>query len=262
MSNTSLVSFGRFIADKSPTILTVMGVTGLVGTVVLAVKATPEAMRRIEDEDALRGSDDPMYYAQKISPMSKLDHVKAGWKPYIPAALSGAVSIACILGANSVHNKRNAAVIGLYTLSESAYKEYREKVASTIGDKKEREVRSEIVKDHILENPARNTEIFVTGTGDQLCYDDLTGRYFMSSAEKIRKAQNDVNATCINDMYASQNDFYRLIGLPPVALGEEVGWRPDVMMDISFDSHLDADNKPCLALVYRVAPIRGYYKGF
>jgi len=247
-----LGTIGRMITDNAPTILTAMGATGLVGTVVLAVRATPEAMRRIEEDDFTR--------PEETARMTRLEQFKAGWKPYVPAAISGTVSIVCIIGANSIHSKRNAAAIGLYTISEAAFKEYREKIADTIGEKKEREVRGEIAADRMAANPLESNQVFITGMGEQMCYDSLTGRYFKSDIEKIRQAQNNINAECINNMYASQNDFYREIGLPPVALGEEVGWRTDTMMDIEFYSKLSENGIPCLALDYHVQPIRGYYK--
>ena len=61
-------------------------------------------------------------------------------------------------------------------------------------------------------------------------------------------------------MYASHNDFYRLIGLPGTTYGEEVGWRTDNMMDLEYSSHLAEDGRPCLCIEYHVAPVRNYYK--
>lgn len=256
---SKMATIGRMITDNAPTILTAMGAVGLVGTAVLAVKATPEAMRRIEDADSRRVDD---YEGANLQPLTKIEQFKAGWKPYIPAALSATVSIACIVSANSIHAKRSAAIVGLYTVSETAFKEYREKIASTIGEKKEREVRSEIAGDRMEANPASGNQVILTGLGEQLCYDQLTGRYFKSDIEKIRQAQNNINAQCINHMYASQNDFYREIGLDPVALGEEVGWRPDRLMDIQFDTKMSDNGIPCISIDYRLQPIRGYYKGY
>jgi len=69
-----------------------------------------------------------------------------------------------------------------------------------------------------------------------------------------------VNLLCINEMSASQNDFYRRIGLPCVETGEQVGWNTDHPMELQFSSVLTDDNKPCLAINYYRAPKAGYYK--
>lgn len=239
-----------FVARKTPVLLTGLGVVGVFSTAYFSIKATPEAYRQIQDAKS-----------ERTDVLTKAEIVKLVWKEYIPAGASAALTSAAIIAVNSVHNRRQAAIVSLYTLSEKALSEYQTKVRETIGEKKEKGIRDAIVEDQIRNNPNDgSTQVIVTGRGQSLCYDTLTGRYFKSDIESIRRAQNDVNAQAINDMYASQNDFYRMVGLPPVMFGEEHGWRPDAQMDISFSSHLSEDGEPCLALEYRIKPIRGYWK--
>lgn len=52
----------------------------------MAVRATPKAIRLLEDEKHRQNTD-------KLEPM---DAVKATWKCYIPAAVTGTVSVACV----------------------------------------------------------------------------------------------------------------------------------------------------------------------
>lgn len=240
---------GKTLSDHAPAILTGLSVVGTVGTVVLGIRATPHAIRDIMDAES-----------ERTEPLTNVEKVRLVWRDYIPTALSGVATVGCILGANSIHAKRQAAAIGLYTLTDTAFREYQSKIVEQLGEKKERKVRDDIAIEAAEKSPPVKSKIIMTGKGQHLCRDSLSGQYFMSDIEAIRKAQNDINAQCINDMYASQNDFYRLIGLPPNVFGEEQGWRSDHMLDIEFTSYLSEDDVPALLLNYRLEPIRGYYK--
>jgi hypothetical protein len=242
-------SFKRLVVDNSPLILTYISVAGVISTTVLAVKATPKALQDLINAQTNAEED-----------LTPKQTIEVAWKHYVPTAISGAMTIASILGVHNVHARRNAALVTVYSITETALKEYQAKVKEQLGENKERKVREEITKDYVANTPMVNAEVLITGTGEQLCYDSFTGRYFKSDIETIRRAQNDINARIINDMYASHNDFYRLIGLPATSYGEEVGWRTDNMMDLEYTSHLAEDGRPCLCIEYHVSPVRGYYK--
>ena len=235
--------------DNSPLILTSIAVGGVVTTAVMAVKATPQAIIDIQNAES-----------EQTEPLTLQEKAQLTWKYYVPSAAVGAVTIASIIGSHSISTRRNAALISVYSITETAFKEYQSKVVDQIGKNKERKVREEVAKDYIANAPMVNSEVLVTGLGEQLCYDTYTGRYFKSDIETIRRAQNDINARIINDMYCSQNDFYRLINLPPTTYGEEVGWTTDNMMDLEYSSHIAEDGRPCLAIEYHATPVRDYYK--
>lgn len=242
----------RVALDNSPAILTAIGVSGVIGTAVLASKATFQAA----DELDFIGKGNP----NGIQLLTKKEIFQRSWKFYIPAAIVGTVSVAAIIGSHSISTRRNAAIMSAFSVLESASREYRERVIEQIGIQKEERIREAVAENHIQNNPVSNSQVIVTGGGDDLCYDTLSGRYFKSSVEKIKRAQNEVNSECLSSMYASQNDFYRKVGLDAIVFGEELGWSFDNLMDIQFTTHLSSDDRPCLALEYRVAPIRGYHK--
>ena len=101
-------------------------------------------------------------------------------------------------------------------------------------------------------------EVIITGSGEVLCYETITGRYFNSSVETIRQAQNTLNAEMLNEMYVSLNDLFREIGLPVTGYGEEVGWTVDKQLDIQFSTVLSDDGRPAVAIGYNYTPIKGY----
>jgi hypothetical protein len=249
--NAVIKTLGRAIQKNSPAILTAMGVAGTISTAVLAVKGTPQALRIIEEKEH---NDAGLY--EKISNWEK---VKATYPCYIPAASVAAVTITCIIAGNSISTKRNAAIMSLYSLTETGFREYQDKVIETIGAQKEQKVRDEVAQDRVRNNPVSEREVIIIGGGNVLCYDSISGRYFMSDVETIRRSVNDINEIVLSNGYASQNDFYAAIGLPRAMVGEELGWTPDNMLNVEFSAVLAEDGKPCMALNYRMFPTRGYY---
>ena len=234
--NNAFKSFGNFLLKNDTYILTILGVAGTVTTAVLAVEATPKAIRLIEEAEC----------------ETAIEKVKASWKCYIPAAAVGVTTIGCIIGLNNVHARKNAALAGLYSLAQTTFKEYQEKVVETIGENKERKVRDEVDKDKILNNPPA-TDIIFSGTGDVLCYDSITGRYFNSEIEKVRKIINELNRQLMTEMFIPLNEFYIDLGLKPTKIGDDIGFNIDNgLLDVNFSSQLTEEGRPCLVLNYNV----------
>jgi hypothetical protein len=246
---TAIRKATKVLADNSPKILTAMAVTGVVSTTVLAVQATPEAMRRIDEAEE--------HSYEGITP---LDKAKLTWTCYIPATAVGLTTIACILGGHSVSTRRNAALMSMYTLTDNGFREYQAKIVEVLGKQKEQKARDEINQARVDANPVSNRKDVVIIAGSTvLMYDPITDRYFQSDFEDVRKAVNDLNQSILTHMgYASQNDFYRAVGLPPVVYGDESGWNTDNLLEIDFTTTMSEDNRPCAVMNYRLAPIRGY----
>lgn len=240
----------KVIIDHSPEILTGLGIAGMITSTILAVKATPKALRHIEDAE---------YEKQDI--LTLPEKVKVCWKDYIPATLTGVTSVACLIGAHSVHAKRNAALATAYKLTETAFAEYKEKVVETIGEKKDEAIREKIVDEKIKNNPVSTHEVIVTDKGKTRCYDVHSGRYFESDIETIKRAVNELNRIMLLEDYVSLNDFYDELGLNHTPLGNELGWRIDKgFIDIHYGAHICEDDQPAISLDYTVAPMYGYNK--
>lgn len=269
MNKTKISKFAsniRFSMTKhSPEILTGIGIAGMITTAILAVKATPKALRIMDEELEYRRIDRENGVDEQFAPdkISKVDAVKLCWKCYIPATVTCVASVACLIGASSVSIKRNAALATAYKLSETALSEYREKVIETIGEKKERSVRDKVNKERIEKNPAGKNEIVIVGNGDTLCYDYESKRYFKSNIDKINKAVNELNRRMVGglEMYISLNDFYEEIGLESTDIGEVLGWNVSKgMIDVYFSAQIADDGTPCLVLDHNNKPIQGYDK--
>lgn len=247
----------------SPEILTGIGIAGMITTTVLAVRATPRALELIKDDSRHNHDGDPYAY-------SNVEAIKSAWKCYIPAAVTGTVSVACLIGASSVSAKRNAVLATAYKLSESALTEYREKVVETIGEKKEREVRDKISQDRVTNNPVSNNTVYITGTGDTLFLEPISKRYFEFDIERLRAIINTLNERMYSDPFGdpiSLSDFYDEINLKRTDISDDMGWHIDdgsIKVDfhptICDDEHSPYYNKPCLAIYYVTPPKWGYDK--
>lgn len=242
----------KFASKRSPEILTGIGIAGMITTTILAVRATPKALELIEEQKE----------EESVDELSSFEVVKVAWKPYIPAMVTCVVSTACLIGASSVNTKRNAALATAYKLSETALTEYREKVIETIGEKKERIVRDKVAEERVKKNPVSKNEVIVTGNGKTLCFDPISGRYFMCSIETIKKAENTLNKQMLHDIsgYVSLNEFYDELGLDHTSVGDDLGWNTDQLIDINFSSQLNDNGEPSVVLDYLVAPKYDYYK--
>lgn len=236
---------GRKLKKHEPAILTGIGIAGFLTTTVLAVKATPKALELINEAEELKGDK-----------LTIPETVKASWKCYIPATVTGIASMACVIGSNSINMKRSAALAAAYRCSEEAYRVYRDKVVETIGTKKEQSVHDAIAQDDMKKNPVENKTVVITGNGTTLCYDEYSGRYFESDMETIRKIENDFNRRLMSENYISLNEFYYAIGLGNIPIGSDVGWSilNNDKVEIIFDSAIASNGKPCLVIRYLIQP--------
>jgi hypothetical protein len=243
---------------NSPAILTGVGVAGTVTTAYLTGRASFKASRIIENEELIVNNSveiesDRVY-------LTKKNKVKLVWKLYIPAVGVGSTTIASIILANKISSKRLAALGVAAGISERALQEYKEKVLEKIGDRQERNIRDEIAQDRITKNPVNTREVILAGTGEVLCYDMGTGRYFQSTVEEIKRAENKINHQLIHFMSASLSEFFDEIGLPPTTYSDSVGWNMNSTVEVVFSTTMTPDQRPCIAIDFAKPPIPDYEK--
>lgn len=236
-----------YLSKHSPEILTGIGITGMITSTVLAVKATPKALQLLEE--AKTGGE---LYCEKL-PVKSV--IKIAWKPYLPAAITGALSISCLIGANTINGKRNAALATAYAISERTLVRYRDKVIETIGEKKEKEIKEKIAQDEVNKKAGSNAPVIITSKGNTLCMDSISGRVFRSDLDIIRKAVNELNRRMLNQNYISLDEFYSAIGLESTKTSSRLGWNIDKgFIELDFDTCL-VEDEPCVYIDYSIAPI-------
>ena len=196
-----------FFKNNSSTILTCIGSIGVVTTAVLAVKATPKAICLLESAEEEKGEE-----------LTTLETVKIAGPAYIPAAITGVSTIACIFGANILSKRQQASLMSAYALVENSYKEYKNKIKILYGDDADKEITKEIVKDRY-----ENYDVSVSDE-KQLFFDYFSMRYFESTMEEVLIGENNFNKNLTLNGYASLDELYDSLGIPRVDYGYELGW--------------------------------------
>ncbi len=254
------------VAKKhSPEILTGIGITGMITSIVMAIKATPKAMDLIAMElDYQNGELIDQADEKGLEDFEELDHlspkdlIRTTWKVYAPMTATCIFSTICLIQATSLNCRRNAALATAYSLSETAMKEYRQKVVDTIGEKKEQGIQDAVAKDKMSKTERRNVIVTEKG-GGTTCLDALSGRYFKSDISKIKQAINEMNHKMLCNGYVSVNDLYYELGLESIRLGDDLGWNAnDGLIDPHFSYQGDQDGTPVLVMDYAVAPKKDF----
>lgn len=241
----------NYVGDHSTTILTVMGVSGVITTAVLTGKASVKAHEILKTEEEKRVT----LSAPELTTVQK---VKIVWPIYIPPVVMGSTTIAAIIMSNQIASKKITALAIASGISERAFQEYKAKVIEKVGSVKETAVRDEIAQDRVNKYPVNTREVIIAGTGEVLCFDMNSGRYFQSSVEEIRQAQNKFNQDIINHMYASLSAFYDMIELPPTVYSDTVGWNSSDLLEVKFSTVMSADQRPCIAIDFEPLPKTEY----
>ena len=254
------------LTKNAPTILTMTGITAMASSTYWAVKATPKALALKEKAEVEKNKKAGTFKGDRVSdwiPLTKVEIVQTCWRCYAPAFITGVLGAACLIGANSMNLRKNAALAAAYALSETNFKEYREKTLEEVGEKKEEKIRNAVAEEKITKNPMDTLTVIETGKGDTLCYDAICGRYFKSSIENLRSNLVDLNMSLMKDGSISLNEYYALIGLPEGKFTYYLGWNLNERYEkVELDPHaiLTPDEKrtPCMVLEFKPAPIYNY----
>lgn len=256
-----------FAKANSSTILTGVGVAGTVGTALLTGRASIKAYQILEEDfskEFYEHQDYDEYLDHRahhvLEHHSLKDKVKLVWPVFIPPVVSGMLTITAVVFAHRISSNKAAALAAAYGLSERAFAEYREKVTEKIGKTKAGDIRDEIAQDRLQKDKPDTSHVVITGNGDVLCQDILTGRYFMTSAEKIRRAENTVNKEIIQHEYASLSMFYDELELEATGFSEDVGWNHEHMCEVRISATKTPEEVPCLAISFEGGPIAHYKK--
>lgn len=211
----------KFVKHNGATILTIVGGVGVVATTVMAVKATPKALERLDEAKQEKGEE-----------LTQFEKVKVAGKVYIPTVAVGVGTLACIFGANVMNKKQQASLVSAYALVDSSYKEYKQKLKELYGEETHQEIVDAIAAEK-AENVGVNAPGFVNNNAlyvDEQCgetrlfYDEYGNRFFEATLEQVISAEYHLNRNYSLRGYSVLNEFYEFLGLEPTDYGNEVGW--------------------------------------
>ena len=213
----------RFFKKNSATILTCVGGVGVIATSVMAVKATPKAIKTIEKEEEKKGDK-----------LTKTEVIKTAGKHYIPTVMTGAATIVCIFGANVLNKRTQATLVSAYALLDNSYKEYRNKLKELYGEEAHQNIVDAIAIEKAKDVGVRGS--YMVAECDQLLddvtsepvlfYEEYSNRYFESTIEQVLNAEYHLNRNYILRGYSCLNELYEFLGLETTASGSTLGWTP------------------------------------
>lgn len=235
----------------SPEILAGVGVVGVVGSLVLACKATTKLSDVLEESkeqlDKIKEvAADPAYEekysqddAKKDTTITYVQTAMKVTKLYAPSVILCASSLGCLLASNNILKKRNAALSAAYMTVDKSFKEYRKRVADRFGEEVEKEIRYNIKAEEITKVDEDGNEVIETvkvmdGTDDPNSYSDYARFFDESCAAWQNDAEYNLTFLKAQQQYANDllkargrlflNEVYRMLGIDETKAGQVVGW--------------------------------------
>lgn len=277
-----------FIRNNSSKFLTAISVIGVGVTAVLVAKGQMKADRIIaentsyilpeaEEEEVEDGS--PVEFEFVPPEVTPKEYFEATWKCYIPGAVSGALTIAAIIGAQYISAKQIAAL----SASVAMLVKNRDQLEKAIREKYGEEALQKLKQTMDLRTPEKEyIQIYAeeTGKGKLLCYEGYSGRWFRSEEDDVVAAINEFSNMFKDGYSVCFNDFYKLLGIESTHFGWQYGF-PDPETSGMYDSReegipmyvsriycpdykedvlyidLGYEDKPYLSPLY---PVEGWYE--
>ena len=221
-----------YLRRSSPTILTCVSAVGVVATAVMAVRATPKAIILLEEAKDDKGED-----------LTKLEIVRTAGPVYIPAALIGLSTIACIIGIKVLSKRNQASLASAYALLSESYQRYRKAANTIYGDDADSKIVAQMAKEVYVHADGYSVYSPDLDADSEkiLCYDLLSKRYFTTTMAAVINAQYHVNRNLCLRGYSSLNEFYEFLGIEKIEHGDDIGWSMNELMEGGI-MWLDFDN--------------------
>lgn len=233
-----------FIKKHSSTILSIVSGIGVITTTILAVKATPKAVKLIEE--AKKDEED----------LTPLEMVKVAWKPYIPTGISALSTITCIFCNGYINSKIQTSLISAYGVLNESYKNYVKTTEELFGEDAKK------IKENFVKKKVDPSYKFQNGD-NQLFFDYHAMRYFECPMNIVLEAEDKLNQEFAATGHCSVNDFYRFLGIATLPYGDRLGWSDNghYQKEISFDHEIvTLDDGLQLYVLMMDEPVIDYYR--
>lgn len=246
-----------FVKRNFPTILTGVGLGGLVITAFLSGKAALKADEKLKELEKEKGA-----------PLDTKEKIEYLYPYYIPAVGAGLMTAGCFIGANHQNIRQIAAITAVAKTTGEKVFEGRQAVEEVFGAKGLRKVDEKINENNAVRYFQNISHVYETGKGHVLCCDGfLTGLLFYASREWVRKCVNDYNLELVNGKDQSWADFLMLVvpDIDPSIIPDAAylwGYNLDIkrqLLEIVEDSFLTYDSpEPGYIFKVRELPLLNY----
>lgn len=170
------------------TLLTCIGIVGIVATAIVAAKNSTKARDLLIEAEINKGDE-----------LTTKEKVLIAAPAYIPTAAIAGATVACVLGANLLSKRNQASMASAYALLDASYKEYRRKVEELYGEGADDAVLAELAKDDYEEESLDEIP-----EGEMLFWDSSCHRYFRATLDQVLQKvemEDGMEAYIINSPY-------------------------------------------------------------
>lgn len=201
----------QWFKNNAPVFLSIASVVGVIMTAYFAAKATPDAER-----DLINAED------EKGEALATTEKVWIAAPHYIPAAVCCTATVAGILGAQILDQRRQASLISAYTALEQTFLAYRNKVIDLEGPEMDLAVRKAMALEKQQEDDDdppwdRVQTFYLEG------YDNPI--FFERTMDQVFQAEYHLNRNFALKGVVTWNEFLDFLGLPlDEKYGERLGW--------------------------------------
>lgn len=227
---------------SSPKLLFVGGVVGMVGSTVLACRATlklEETLERTQSDlhaaQSTRRLHEDRYSQQDLKKDTAIILLRGSAdvaKLYAPAVILGSVSIACLTKSHNLLQERNAALAAAYAAVDKAFDTYRQRVIEKYGEDDDRAFRYGAQEVEVIDEETGKVVTKVR-VGDDT--PSMYARFFDQLSPEWNKEPeyNLVFLRCqqnwFNDLLKTRghvflNEVYDALGISRTKAGSVVGW--------------------------------------
>lgn len=259
MFKSATKAISKFFKKHGTKLLVVGAVSGTVGAVTEAIIVTPKAIKKLEEAEEEKGEE-----------LTVVEKVKTAGPLYLPCGLLAAQSIACAIGCEVVHRKKEVVLLSALTTTKTAFDEYKKVARELVETEKEGEeakevsldqkIRNKMAQNHIDEEDVSDRNIYGRySEGLYKCRDSITGQYFWSNQMRIDHAAG----VCNGRMRTGQECC-----IPHGTFLEEAGGEEcDLPLAFELDSKgnggiepvygtcRDKEGRPCVEISYMTDPV-------
>lgn len=230
---------GLVAAKNSPQTLFGLGVAGVIGSTVLACRATLKLEGILEtganDLRIAKSIEDEGYTEKDLRHDTALIYIQTAakvGKQYAPAIIVGGLSIAALTRSHRILTERNAALTAAYIALEQGFDQYRARVVEKYGEEADRNMRYGTRVEEITDDKGRTKKV----TRAALTESSIYAKWFDSNSSSWNHSGAEYNYIFLknqqrymNDLLRARghvmlNDVYDELGIERTTAGAVVGW--------------------------------------
>lgn len=244
---------GIFIKKYGTTVLTALGVGGVVATAIVS------------------SYDTKRYLENYKKPDNKKEQAKQIAKNYWPTAITIVGTSACVIFSHTLDAKKIAVLTTAITALEEKFRKYRKIITEKLGEEEEHNIYAQVVdvKDTWYTSPG----LPESDNGELVYfYDEFSEKFFRATTERVQQAIYHLNRNFQLRGHAYLSEFYEFLGFEDeliTDLSKMIGWSDTYYLeemgltpwvDLYFEEKTASNGVTYYTIIYDLEPCLGAMK--